>query len=146
MARVRSWQSLAGQGDLCAHAPLAGVLDPGGAPSAASQCRHDRQAEPGAVASTASPIEPLERAVGQLGVDWPGLAEHGQPARAVDAAGLDGHGRAAWRVLEGVLDQVVENRRELRLPGEDDTAPVLMEQDLVAALVGRTAPALGRIP
>jgi hypothetical protein len=43
------------------------------------------------------------------------------------------------------LDQVVEDRGKLRLTRADHPAAALIEADLVAAFVGRPAPALDRL-
>src|SRR4029079_12602709 len=86
---------------------------------------------PGAVTTAAAAIEALECPAAELRFDRAGVAQYADPARAVITTAFDGHGRAPWGVLERVLDQVVEDRGELRLAGPDGPSAVLVQPDLV---------------
>src|SRR5262249_38127181 len=133
-----------GEDDLGANAPAVHGLEPGSAAPARRKRLDDRQPEPGSGGCAASSVEALERVSRDLVVQRPRVADHAARGVAVVARALDPHRGAVRRVLDGVLDQVVEDRRQLALTRPDDDLAVALERDLVAALARRPAPALGR--
>src|SRR3954451_20006485 len=140
MARVRGWQNLGGERHLGADEAAVGVRDTGAAPTAAGQGGNDRQGQARPVPAARAPGEALERATTELRIDRPGFADDPDPAGPVEALGLDRDRGAAGGVLEGVLDQVVEDRRDLGLPGAHQSSALLVKCDPMPALTGGGSP------
>jgi hypothetical protein len=128
---------------------LRGTVGPIGepclAPPAARERLDDRQTQAGpagSAAGCAAAGEALEQlgllALGKAGA----LVEHGDPCLTVAGSPLDGHRRRCWRVVERVLDQVVEHDREVLLRGADDRVAVSAQDEVLLAARGPAAPAV----
>src|SRR6476659_363148 len=137
-----------GETKLRPHAALGPVLDRSATTPPPGQGLHD--CEPEACPTRAYPSGASAREAVEEGrflsrrQTWP-FVEDGDPRAPVGLSPVDGHGRGSRRIVESVLDQVVQHDCKVFVGGLDDDLAVPREHELLLSCLRAGLPALLRL-